>query len=70
MIENLKIFHVPYVLEDDRPGITFYKSEECNHRDSDWLMQWNESDDMVPTRMPNYYPPKIRKLMHKLGVDI
>ena len=35
MIENLKIFYVPYIPESDRLGITFYKSKECYHRDSD-----------------------------------
>lgn len=55
-IEELKIYYIPSLLGSGRMETLFYKCEENQPNALEWLTQYPESEEMMLTRIPIYYP--------------
>ncbi|XP_039118805.1 uncharacterized protein LOC120254858 [Dioscorea cayenensis subsp. rotundata] len=69
-VERLITFYVPSLHQEER-GILFYKSDPNKSTDEDILMsKAMEDEEPWPLRIPDYYPPKLRKLIKQVGISL
>ena len=68
LVEQLITFYVPSRDQEER-GILFYKSNPNEPNNEDLLMTKMTGDEEPwPLKIPDYYPPQLRKLVHEVGI--